>query len=310
MSEITTSVSLTPDFNALPVAIYRCKADENWTMKYLSEGFRQIFGFDCKDLVENSKMCFSELIHPDDVGVTYDLLPLLALGHSFVLRFRLKTADGRYEMVEDRGTVTKCSAGGWMVDGVLIPLEYSTTTSANIDNGKSGIDYSNLFDMMPNFVCVINDKGGLEAVNDTFVKQLKYPAEALTKQSILNLVHPDDSERTKKEIVKARSGGTVFNFSNRILKADGNVLTVLWTASRSKRGRGIYAIGQDISDIQKKEQQLRESNERFVLTGERWLLKFCLGRPAAQTPSRYPTSLEFIPDNIFHHCNCSTFRLH
>jgi hypothetical protein len=28
-------------------------------------------------------------------------------------------------------------------------------------------------------------------------------------------------------------------------------------------------------------------NKRFVLTGKRWLLKFGLGRPAAQTPSRY-----------------------
>lgn len=68
-----------------------------------------------------------------------------------------------------------------------------------------------------------------------------------------------------QEIEIARSGGTVFNFRNRIPDKDGNLLTILWTASRGKRGRIIYAVGQDISDIINKKQQLKDSNQRFRL---------------------------------------------
>jgi len=35
-----------------------------------------------------------------------------------------------------------------------------------------------------------------------------------------------------------------------------------------------------------------------VLTGERWLLKFCLGRPAAEMPIRYMAGIPLTKLNI------------
>lgn len=49
----------------LPGFIYRCLYDESWTMTYLSNGFESITGYKRKDLLNNHRLSYNEIIHPD-----------------------------------------------------------------------------------------------------------------------------------------------------------------------------------------------------------------------------------------------------
>lgn len=252
-----------PDINRIPIAMYSCVADTNWTMHYLSESFSTLFGHCNEDLLRNRKTAFSELIHPDDLASTYNLLTELEDGRTFELQFRLKRADGNYIRVEDRGIVTK-NETNWQVEGVLIPLENPKSNALHPKKAED-LSYSDLFDLSPNLVCFIDEEGNFNAVNNTFVKQLGYNKQEFYSRPVLSFVHENDRKVSLKKIEYARAGGTVVNFRNRLLAKDGSTLNILWTVSRGKRVRKIYAVGQDITEIIDKKQRLKESNQRFSL---------------------------------------------
>lgn len=49
----------------LPGIAYRCRNDKNWTMEFISDGCRELTGYDPEDFIENRKLSFNDLIHPD-----------------------------------------------------------------------------------------------------------------------------------------------------------------------------------------------------------------------------------------------------
>ncbi len=49
----------------IPGVVYRCDYDQNWTMRYISEGAQRLFGYTPEDLIDNKKISFSELIRED-----------------------------------------------------------------------------------------------------------------------------------------------------------------------------------------------------------------------------------------------------
>lgn len=49
----------------LPGIAYRCRNDNNWTMEFISNGCRELTGFEPEDFIENRKISFKDIIHPD-----------------------------------------------------------------------------------------------------------------------------------------------------------------------------------------------------------------------------------------------------
>lgn len=50
----------------LPGMVFRCANDDDWTMEFLSEGCKDLVGYDSGDLIDNRVVSYSSLIHPDD----------------------------------------------------------------------------------------------------------------------------------------------------------------------------------------------------------------------------------------------------
>lgn len=53
-------------FNNLPGFAYKCKLDKNWTMLFMSEGCKNVTGYDSEELIGNKLVSYSEIIHKDD----------------------------------------------------------------------------------------------------------------------------------------------------------------------------------------------------------------------------------------------------
>ena len=257
-----------PHTDLPPFSSFRCTVKENWTMEYLSKAFSKLFGHACDDIINNKKRPFSELIHPEDLESTYKLLPLVSEGRGFSLQFRLQHADSRFINIESRGTVTQKSAGGCQIEGILAPLEHPPRLSGRNAKETTSINSNELFDIAPNFVCMIDQDGNFGTVNHTFSERLGFSEDDLYSSPVLDFVHENDREATLNQIQSARTGGTVSNFHNRIYTEDGTLLHILWAARREGRSRSIYAIGQDITEIVRKKEELKESNERFYLAAE------------------------------------------
>jgi PAS domain S-box-containing protein len=102
----------------LPGMAYRCDSDEKWTMRYLSQGCLDLTGYPPEDFIENKKISYHEIIHPDDRDfVDKKVQKALEKKQPFELTYRINTAGGAQKWVWEKGT------GVLFPNGELISLE-------------------------------------------------------------------------------------------------------------------------------------------------------------------------------------------
>jgi PAS domain S-box-containing protein len=84
--------------------LYRCKADEAYTMIGMTSGIERIFGYPVADIIGNRVRTYSSLIHPDDVlAVDAAVNQGLAARVNYDIDYRMVTADGRDIWVHETG---------------------------------------------------------------------------------------------------------------------------------------------------------------------------------------------------------------
>jgi PAS domain S-box-containing protein len=107
-------------------------------------------------------------------------------------------------------------------------------------------------------VCIVGTDAFFKEINAAFVAVLGYSKEELLNNSLIPLLHPDDLERSLKEIEKLSTGIPSINYENRFLKSNGEFVTIQWTANRISAEK-IYAIGRDISEVRNIQEKLIRS---------------------------------------------------
>ena len=106
----------------LPGIAYRCLCDRSWTMLYISEGLRDLSGYDVKDVVGNACLSYADLIHPEDRDrVWSEIQQALDLGRTFQVEYRLVKQDGAVVWVWEQGRGVRDDEGRVrFLDGVVI----------------------------------------------------------------------------------------------------------------------------------------------------------------------------------------------
>lgn len=88
----------------LPGMAYRCANDPSWTMEIVSSGCRTLTGYDPVDLIDNRRLSFADVIHPDDRDmVAAEVQREVERNRRFQLTYRIITADGSVKWVWEQG---------------------------------------------------------------------------------------------------------------------------------------------------------------------------------------------------------------
>ncbi len=88
----------------LPGFVYRCANDRQWTMEYISEGCKQITGYAAQDLLNNRKVSFNDIIHPDfRETIWHTWQESLSRKEPFEGEYPILTADGKMRWLWERG---------------------------------------------------------------------------------------------------------------------------------------------------------------------------------------------------------------
>ena len=101
----------------MPGMGYACMNDGDWTMLYVSGGCKNLTGYNADDLLENNRLSYSELIHPEDRKRVWDMVQdAVAKKEQFRLLYRIITSAGKEKWVWERGL------GIFSPDGKLLSL--------------------------------------------------------------------------------------------------------------------------------------------------------------------------------------------
>lgn len=91
-------------FSSLPGMAFRCLTNENWTIKLVSEGCKEIFGYDPEELIDDKVISWRELIHPEDrENVRDEVMTSINKREPYQITYRIRTSEGEEKWVWEKG---------------------------------------------------------------------------------------------------------------------------------------------------------------------------------------------------------------
>src|SRR5688572_14731593 len=85
-------------------------------------------------------------------------------------------------------------------------------------------------DLLLDAICVVDTEGRYVYVSAGFERIFGYAPEEVIGRSMIELVHPDDRDRTLRRADGIMSGDPDYNFENRYVRKDGQVVQIMWSA--------------------------------------------------------------------------------
>eukprot|EP01037_Dinobryon_pediforme_P027115 gene27115-29892_t len=153
--------------------VYRCRADDDWTMEFVSEGCIALTGYEPKALLFNHRISYEQITHPEDRAlVRQKVNASLAVKQRFELEYRIVRADGEVRWVWERGV-------GIYHDGGIDGLEgYVQDVTARKEAEQALLEaerrYRSIFENAIEGVFQSTTDGGYIAVNPALARIYGY----------------------------------------------------------------------------------------------------------------------------------------
>ena len=252
----------------LPGMVYRCLNDEFWTMKFLSKGCFDLTGYPRDYLLENHRMNYAGLIHPEDRQMVWDRVQA-AIGRRkrFNLIYRIHCAGGDEKWVMETGQ------GIFSEKNELVAIEGLITNITELKQAEESLRESkhrfrNLVESAPIGIFTTSSNGTALSINLAMARILDCPSqeEALNRYGDLKSKLYVYAERRDEFLRLMRSSGRVEDFEYQARTATGRIIWVSMNARISeRRDDGSFIIegfATDITERKRAEEELRDSEER------------------------------------------------
>ncbi len=252
----------------LPGMVYRCIKDNPFRMVFISEGCKQLTGYNAEDMLENGIVTYSNLIHPDDrQRVLDELQQTLDDRQPYELFYRILTAKAEIKWVWEKGQ------GIIGKDDQIVALEGFITDVSERMKAEEALQESrqmlqSVLDTIPVRVFWKDKKSVYLGCNHIFARDagLASPDEIVGKNDF-ELVWLDQAEQYRiDDRVVTASGLPKLNYEELQSTPDSKLI---WRQTskvplRDTQGKVIGVLGtyEDITERKKAEEALRQSYEQ------------------------------------------------
>ncbi|MCY1077591.1 ATP-binding protein [Archangium lansingense] len=123
------------------------------------------------------------------------------------------------------------------------------------------------FQLAPDMFCIAGLDAYFKRVNPAFTRVLGWSEEELLARPFLDLIHPEDRERTNHELAEIGQGAHALQFENRYQCKNGTWRWLSWTTAPATPEGMIYAAARDITvqrEVQEAVHQLNHQLEKRV----------------------------------------------
>jgi PAS domain S-box-containing protein len=115
-----------------------------------------------------------------------------------------------------------------------------------------------IFEASQDFLSITDKQGHFVQVSPSVGTILGYAPAELVGRSAVDFIHPDDLENTRDEMRAARRGQSKRSFETRLIRKDGEVVSLNWSATYSEPVKRYFFIGRDLTEKQAAEAQIRQ----------------------------------------------------
>lgn len=290
----------------LPGMAYRCRNDPHWTMLFVSEGCAALTGYRPDELIDNRAVAYAELIHPDDRAAVWQAIQQsVETGLSFQCTYRLRTRDGAEKWVWEQGRQVTLPDGQTVLDGFITDI--TETVEARARQSESETRYRTLFESMTQGVVFQDRNGVITESNPAAARILGLAQDEMRGRSSLDprwyAIREDGTAYPGAEhpaMTALRTGQPVRDAVIGVYNPEQGeyrwliVNAIPQARPGEDRPSLVYTLFRDITEQQRFEQALRESqarlqamfdnaasaialldaNLRYVRTNEQWRRMF------------------------------------
>jgi PAS domain S-box-containing protein len=160
---------------------------------------------------------------------------------------------------------------------------------------KAQDELDRIFTLSPDLITVADFEGRFTRVNPAAEEILGYTEEELLARPYIDLVHPDDRERTAAEAAGIGQGKPTLSFENRFVRKDGSLRVLEWTSTPVVEDRLMFGMARDVTKRREAEAELeRLAAEQMALRRVATLV--ASGVPAGEVFSAVAEELERLFD--------------
>lgn len=131
------------------------------------------------------------------------------------------------------------------------------------EDNRQQIELNRILDLSSDIIAIVTIEGERRSVNKAAAAILGYTQQELIGGSIFDIVHEADREATQEVFFAVPTSKRKNGFENRILRKDGAQIYMVWDFIWDELASEIYAIGRDITDHKKQEEQLLNSEKHY-----------------------------------------------
>jgi diguanylate cyclase (GGDEF)-like protein/PAS domain S-box-containing protein len=143
----------------------------------------------------------------------------------------------------------------WLFTAVSLTVVMLLTSAIVSRRTKADLRARRFFDLSHDMLCTADMDGYFVELNRAWEDCLGYSDEELRATPFLELVHPDDRERTDSESTGLREGGATIGFENRYLAKDGSWHWLRWSSTLAADESLIYARATDVTMLKRVESE-------------------------------------------------------
>ncbi|MEO6055009.1 MAG: PAS domain-containing protein, partial [Chthoniobacterales bacterium] len=114
-------------------------------------------------------------------------------------------------------------------------------------------------------ICTIDAQGCFTQISAACERIWGYRPDELLGRAYMDLVFPDDREKTIQSASEIRAGKSTTTFENRYLRKDGSLTCVMWSASWSEADQSMFGVARDVTEVREGETETRDLTERLKL---------------------------------------------
>jgi PAS domain S-box-containing protein len=124
----------------LPGMAYRCLVDDDWTMLYVSNGVKELTGYEPSELLNNKDLSYNDIIDPDEAEKDWDpIYKAIEEGKHYEIEYKIIAKDGKTKWVWEKAFPVGKDENGYIITEGFITditerkmIEESLETSYNI----------------------------------------------------------------------------------------------------------------------------------------------------------------------------------
>jgi PAS domain S-box-containing protein len=204
------------------------------------------------------------------------MVQITAAGTSTEARESPKTASRSFTeagqrfdvLVPQEAVVGAAAVAPWIIlaAGLVLACLAAALGVSSVRRTRAQDELDRIFTLSTDLIAVADFDGHFTRVNPAAEQILGYTEEELLTRPYVELVHPDDREKTALEAAAIGHGKTTLSFENRYVRKDGSERVLEWTSTPVVEDRLMYAMARDVTERRRAEAEAeRLADEQAAL---------------------------------------------